>query len=446
MTAKKDDDRFIRTSVCEIAACGVSILNIYAPLSAFCQGPFEKSKLSLMKILAAAALISLSAVAASGNPYVAAKKAELSKVGVKTFTAPNYKPGLVRHIVLFRYGASVTRAQKAEVRRRFLALKKLCVRSGKPYIQSIEAGSQISGEGAGGGFEDGFVVTFRSQGDANYYIGKPLVRDPGFFDPAHEAFKNFVGPLLRQPAIPSGVLVFDMAVGAESGMPAIAQTATNFQGKIALELPAALENRRGAYERLIMESRDEALAWFAEQGMPLGKDNLIDRAIVFQNVEAARQYMTKLGDVSNIPATFGGTVIGRTLYLVSEEGFRPSWTKLYPAWPWNERSYRSLIVHELAHRAHADVSIELTGSEDAMGPSWFFEGLAVACASQFVKGETPMDAGEILDEVGAGKKPKTSYPLYGRIVRGLARLVPMKTLVESAADRDFPDKLLQAKK
>ena len=167
----------------------------------------------MTKVLAAAALISLS-VAASANPYGAAKKAELRAVGVRTFTAPNYKPGPVRHIVLFRYAASVTNAQKAAVRRRFLALKKLCVRGGKPYILSIAAGSQISGEGAGGGFEDGFVVAFRSQGDANYYIGSPIVTEPGFFDPAHEAFKNFVGPFLRRTANSSGVLVFDMADGA----------------------------------------------------------------------------------------------------------------------------------------------------------------------------------------------------------------------------------------
>lgn len=145
------------------------------------------------------------------NPYVARKKTELRSVGVKAFTDPNYKPGIVRHIVLFRYDASITSEQKTAVRRKFLSLKKRCIRNGKPYIQSIEAGSQISGEGVGGGFEDGFLVTFKSQGDANYYIGTPIIKDPKFFDPAHEAFKKFVGPLLRQPANPSGVLVFDMA-------------------------------------------------------------------------------------------------------------------------------------------------------------------------------------------------------------------------------------------
>lgn len=135
-------------------------------------------------------------------------KQELATVGVERFTAPDYKRGLIRHIVLFRYNKEVSSEQKEEVIRRFLALKKLGKRNGRTYIRSIETGSDISGEGLDQCFEQGFIVTFKSQGDRNYYVGQPLVTDPSFYDPAHQAFKDFVGPLLDQ----NGAFVFDFSV------------------------------------------------------------------------------------------------------------------------------------------------------------------------------------------------------------------------------------------
>ncbi len=136
-------------------------------------------------------------------------KEELAGVGVEAFTSPEYKKGLVRHIVLFRYADDVTAAQKKEVKDRFLALQK-SERNGKRYILSIETGAQNSGEGVDDSLEQAFVVSFKSQGDRNYYVGQPIVTDANFYDPNHQAFKEFVGPLLHKD--PLGVLVFDFAV------------------------------------------------------------------------------------------------------------------------------------------------------------------------------------------------------------------------------------------
>lgn len=135
-------------------------------------------------------------------------KQELAQAGVEAFTSSNYKPGTVRHIVLFRYDANVTTEQKNEVKQRFLALQRLCKRNGERYVLSIETGGEISGEGADQGLEQGFIVTFKSQGDRNYYVGQPVVTDPSHYDSAHQAFKDFVGPLLDQ----NGALVFDFAL------------------------------------------------------------------------------------------------------------------------------------------------------------------------------------------------------------------------------------------
>jgi hypothetical protein len=145
------------------------------------------------------------------GPISAAERLKqvLTQVGIERFTDSDYKPGVIRHIVLFRYGNQVSADQKLEVRRRFLMLKTLAKRNGENYIVSIEAGTEISGESADQNLEEGFIVTFKSEGDRNYYVGQPIVSDPRFYDPAHQAFKDFVGPLLDQ----NGALVFDFLVG-----------------------------------------------------------------------------------------------------------------------------------------------------------------------------------------------------------------------------------------
>lgn len=134
-------------------------------------------------------------------------KGECDRVGVARFTAPDYRVGTIRHLVLFRYGDEVSADQMDEVKSRFLALQQQSVRNGVPYVESIVTGWQNSGEGAAHGFEQGFIVTFRSAGDRNYYVGTPIVTDPAHIDRAHEAFKEFVAPLLRKGG--DGVLIFD---------------------------------------------------------------------------------------------------------------------------------------------------------------------------------------------------------------------------------------------
>lgn len=133
---------------------------------------------------------------------------QLSAVGVREFTARSYRPGLVRHVVLFRYRDGTSPQQRAEVLRRFLALADSVRDDGERYVVSIEAGEQTSGEGSGRGFEHGVVVTFASEGDRNYYVGTPVVDDARSYDPEHARFKEFVGPLLAE----DGVLVFDVVV------------------------------------------------------------------------------------------------------------------------------------------------------------------------------------------------------------------------------------------
>jgi len=97
-------------------------------------------------------------------------------------------------------------AQRDEVIGRFLALAD-AKRDGARYMESMTGGPPMGGESLESGFEQGFVLTFASAGDRNYYVGEPVISDSRFFDPVHAEFERFVGPLLA----PDGVLVFDAA-------------------------------------------------------------------------------------------------------------------------------------------------------------------------------------------------------------------------------------------
>lgn len=130
-------------------------------------------------------------------------------------TEAQFNPGIVRHFVAFKFKKNIDQVQINKVILNFLALKTLCVRNGKPYILSIEVGKANSFEGADQGKQIGFLVTFKSEGDRNYYVGQPLIpeREVDFYDPAHLKFKKFVGPLLETPVVPNGVYVFDFTLG-----------------------------------------------------------------------------------------------------------------------------------------------------------------------------------------------------------------------------------------
>ncbi len=136
--------------------------------------------------------------------------------------------GVVKHLVLFRYKPDTTAADVKMITRRFLALKQECKRSGKPYIISLDAGLANSPEGADLGLTHGFLVTFKSENDRDYYVGRLTAGQAGtailknadgsdLYEPAHEQFKLDVAQFLYTPPKPvtlegvvgNGVLVFD---------------------------------------------------------------------------------------------------------------------------------------------------------------------------------------------------------------------------------------------
>jgi hypothetical protein len=126
--------------------------------------------------------------------------------------------------------------------------------------------------------------------------------------------------------------------------------------------------------------------------------------------------------------------------LVDREAYGATFQRMYPREPWSEGEYRRLAAHELAHRAHELIAISTTGSSEGMGPRWFFEGLALACAGQFSAsspgGLSPPEVRALIDQ---DEREPLGYPRYADMVRSLARTVPFKELVARAGKPDFKE-------
>ena len=216
--------------------------------------------------------------------------------------------------------------------------------------------------------------------------------------------------------------------------------------ELHLELPASLEAERPVYRREIETALSDVLARWRDAGLEVRATDVVRRAVVFADEAQARDELAKAFGVppATIPATFGGTVQEETLYVVSRTTFRPIWTELYPGSPWTVDTYRSLLAHELTHRVHEVVVRSRFGkTSDAMGPEWFFEGLACVGGGQFAA--PPMPLAEVVQAVDAERTPPVDYPLYARLVRALLAEASLATLVEHAADPGFPKALLLAR-
>jgi hypothetical protein len=198
-------------------------------------------------------------------------------------------------------------------------------------------------------------------------------------------------------------------------------------------------------DRQIAAAAREAAACLRAAGFEVTPDRLVNSVVMLDgSAKSMERFAVEVGAPPEaIPPTFAGTVVGETLYLVTEERYREIWRQLYGERQWTEASHRQLAVHELAHRAHELVAIGERGTADAMGPVWFFEGLAVMCARQF-DDDPLLTREQIAAHFADGRTPPVSYPLYGAIVRSLAANFDFRELILRASEADFPLNFLRA--
>lgn len=189
---------------------------------------------------------------------------------------------------------------------------------------------------------------------------------------------------------------------------------------------------------LVERARVDVEEVFRAAGYPNAQASLT-RVVLFTEFESARARLSELFDVpaSAIPETFAGTPFQDTLYLCSEEIVEPTLRSRYPQIPWDgDHEYFEVVKHEIAHMVHERIAIERTGSSEGMGPTWFFEGLAILCARQFPRlaDDPGPSLQEVRDLIQRSESESLSYVEYARIAYGLARIASIKELIDAAAD------------
>ncbi len=107
-----------------------------------------------------------------------------------------------------------------------------------------------------------------------------------------------------------------------------------------LEMPPELG--RDLYRREIQEALARVLAWFDENGLAVGRDEVVDSCVVFADLAAARRRLSRHFGIpeARIPDGFSGTVDGKTLFVVARETYARTYKRLYPDRPWSDRYYQ----------------------------------------------------------------------------------------------------------
>ena len=249
-------------------------------------------------------------------------------------------------------------------------------------------------------------------------------------------------PNTMLPALIAAMLLSRATAQAGGVGPGSSEPASPFE----LQVAASMEQQRDDYYAQIDEALGAVARWFSDAGYAVSKAELVRTAVVFDDIEKARDAVARhFGvDPSAVPDSFSGTVDSATLFLVSREIYRNTYERLYPEWPWVDEDYRGLIVHEIAHQAHSRIALSRFGSEEAMGPRWFFEGLAILCAGNFLTSETAVSRlswDQFMAYVEKDAHESLSYPIYGRMIRSLTVSFPVGYLIDHARDKDFPASL-----
>jgi len=116
----------------------------------------------------------------------------------------------VRHIVAFRFLPNVTLEIQQQVYDKYTSLFYLCVNDSTalPYILSFDGGLPNSMEGFQQNMQQIYILTFASIADRDFFVG---LNHSQPYDKFHDAFKQYVGPLLYQP-VAQGLIVIDFLV------------------------------------------------------------------------------------------------------------------------------------------------------------------------------------------------------------------------------------------
>ncbi len=198
----------------------------------------------------------------------------------------------------------------------------------------------------------------------------------------------------------------------------------------------SLNDKRNEYARDIVQARAIVQAFARHYGwQDFLRTRTIDSVEIFDSQQGIWR---RLLDLDHLPATqpmptagLTATVEKRILVASSPEEYR----RVAPAYAAADPdSWARVLAHEMIHELHRLI---LHGHDDAMGPEWFYEGLAVFGAGQSIdRGLVYRGAKEALDGVRDTKSPGV-YRRFVAAVRYFAARIPLPEMVERAGKPGF---------
>jgi hypothetical protein len=205
--------------------------------------------------------------------------------------------------------------------------------------------------------------------------------------------------------------------------------------RVPLILSPSLKPRRRQFEQTLLAAQRRIVRFADKHGWKdLTKQSFFDRARIF---DANADFDEALAGVAGLPLstvfpkTYSAALESRVLMAVSPELYAEN----YPEGV-EKDSFEKLLAHEIAHRLHIRI---LKGNEDAMGPTWFYEGFATYAADQFEELTHDLKTSEIHEVLAS--EDRGGYRKYASVFRFFAEKAPIKELIEQASQKDFSTRL-----
>lgn len=213
----------------------------------------------------------------------------------------------------------------------------------------------------------------------------------------------------------------------------------------ALDLSPELEPERQRYRAWIELAARQVTQWFSTQEIEVAQADLVrSAAILADRLEARRRHARLAGlQETEVSLHFSGALSKGALIALSPELSRERYHVQFQDYPWSDEEYTSVLAHEIAHAAHAQIAERRGEGSQGIGPRWFLEGLAVACGAQF-DGEPKalLDDRKLEELIQRDARTPLRLPTYGQMFRSVAARIPLPQLLDRAAKADFAPWLL----
>ncbi|MGE0326696.1 MAG: hypothetical protein AB7S68_30490 [Polyangiaceae bacterium] len=200
-----------------------------------------------------------------------------------------------------------------------------------------------------------------------------------------------------------------------------------------LSLPPKLEAERDSFEADLDLAFATVNRFAAEYHWDIRAEDLIVDWEVFDTQAALWKRVLELeglpADTPLPPTGLSATIEDGHLLAVAPMEYQ----RLHPEYQHGGSAWPELLAHELVHGLHVSI---LHGNADAMGPTWFYEGLAVVGSGQPFGLERHFDSNQAA--LAAVKQAHESdYATHAAVVRYFMTKVPLTELIQQAKDPNF---------